>query len=199
MPGIDGERGQDRVDLVEEALAERVVVLGDLGRSRDLDALGRQLRRTSRKIAECSAMSSRTRGRAADELFGRRPAIRSVGDRAGLDLLAQAGDADLEELVEVAGEDGQEPRRSSRGLRSSRASWRTRALNSSHDSSRLRYGSSGLGFGARRGRGETTVGSGRALVAGLDGGHRASVDLRGAAGRTHAKVPGLAGEDSTSP
>ncbi len=37
--------------------------------------------------------------------------MRPSGDRAdlaGLDLLAQTGDPDLEELVEVAGEDGQE-------------------------------------------------------------------------------------------
>ncbi len=36
------------------------------------------------------------------------PAVGRAGDLAGLDLLAQAGDPDLEELVEVAGEDGQE-------------------------------------------------------------------------------------------
>ena len=36
------------------------------------------------------------------------PAVGRAGDLAGLDLLAQTGDPDLEELVEVAGEDGQE-------------------------------------------------------------------------------------------
>ena len=35
-------------------------------------------------------------------------AVGRAGDLARLDLLAQAGDADLEELVEVAREDGQE-------------------------------------------------------------------------------------------
>ena len=48
---------------------------------------------------------ARARGR---ELLLGGPAVGRAGDLAGLDLLAQAGDADLEELVEVAGEDGQE-------------------------------------------------------------------------------------------
>ena len=42
------------------------------------------------------------------ELLVGGPAVGRAGDLAGLDLLAQAGDADLEELVEVAREDGQE-------------------------------------------------------------------------------------------
>ena len=42
------------------------------------------------------------------ELLVGGPAVGRAGDLAGLDLLAQAGDADLEELVEVAGEDRQE-------------------------------------------------------------------------------------------
>ena len=44
-PGIDRERGQDREDLVEEALAERVVVLRDRRVVDDLDALGGELAR----------------------------------------------------------------------------------------------------------------------------------------------------------
>ena len=42
------------------------------------------------------------------ELLGGRPAVRRQRRRSGVHLLAQAGDADLEELVEVAGEDRQE-------------------------------------------------------------------------------------------
>ncbi len=42
------------------------------------------------------------------ELLGRGVAVGRPGDGTRLDLLAQAGDADLEELVEVAGEDGRE-------------------------------------------------------------------------------------------
>ena len=42
------------------------------------------------------------------QLLVRGPAVRRAGDLAGLHLLAQAGHPDLEELVEVAREDGQE-------------------------------------------------------------------------------------------
>ena len=42
------------------------------------------------------------------ELFSRRPTVRRARHGASLHLLAQAGDADLEELVEVAGEDRRE-------------------------------------------------------------------------------------------
>ena len=40
MAGVDRERREDREDLVEEALAERLVVLRDRGVVDDLDALG---------------------------------------------------------------------------------------------------------------------------------------------------------------
>ena len=65
-------------------------------------------RRTDTKIAEWSATSSRTRSRDGRQLLVGGPAVGRAGDLAGLDLLAQAGDPDLEELVEVAREDGQE-------------------------------------------------------------------------------------------
>src|SRR4051794_41637026 len=42
------------------------------------------------------------------ELFVGRPAIGRSSDLPCLDLLAQAGDSDLEEFVEVVGDDGQE-------------------------------------------------------------------------------------------
>ena len=117
VPGVDRERRQDREDLVEEALAQRGVVLRDLGVVDDLDALGGQRARgRSTKIAECSATSSRTRSRAAASCSaGVRPSG-ARGDGARLDLLAQAGDADLEELVEVAREDRQELRPLEQGI-----------------------------------------------------------------------------------
>ncbi len=109
MAGIDRERRQDREDLVEEALPERVVVLRDGRRSR-------RARCPRRRAPGGSTRRSRTwsAGELEDALPGGgelllgRPAVGRPGDLAGLDLLAQAGDADLEELVEVAGEDGQE-------------------------------------------------------------------------------------------
>ena len=109
MAGVDRERRQDREDLVEEPLAERVVVLRDRGVLDDLDALAR------RAPADVGPKIARVVGdELEDPLAGRRellaggPAVRRRATVAGLDLLAQAGDADLEELVEVAGEDRQE-------------------------------------------------------------------------------------------
>ena len=59
---------------------------------------------------------------------------------ARVDLVVQAGDADHEELVEVVRVDGaRTSRRSSSGTRGSSASSSTRSLNSSHESSRLKY------------------------------------------------------------
>ena len=59
---IDGERRQDRVDLVEEPLAERRVVLRDVGVVDDLDALGERARRGSR--VDRRLAPRRARGRA---------------------------------------------------------------------------------------------------------------------------------------
>ena len=50
-------------------------------------------------------MSSRHAGAGGLELLLGGPAVGRAGGLAGLGLLAQAGDADLEELVEVARED----------------------------------------------------------------------------------------------
>ncbi len=64
--------------------------------------------RSSMKIADWSAVELEDALARRGQLLGRRVAVGRAGDGAGLDLLAQAGDPDLEELVEVAGEDGQE-------------------------------------------------------------------------------------------
>ena len=53
-------------------------------------------------------MRWRTTGRMPLELLGRRQAVGRQPGRARGGLLAETGDADLEELVEVAGEDRQE-------------------------------------------------------------------------------------------
>ena len=108
MARIDRERREDREDLVEEALAERVVVLGDRGVVDQLDALRGERPADvdeDRRVVGDELEHALARG---GELFVGGPAVGRAGDLAGLDLLAQAGDADLEELVEVAGEDGQE-------------------------------------------------------------------------------------------
>ncbi len=108
MARIDRERGEDREDLVEEALAKGLVVLGDRGVVDELDALGGQrpadVDEDRRMVGDELEHALANGG----ELLVGGPAVGRAGDLAGLDLLAQAGHADLEELVEVAGEDGQE-------------------------------------------------------------------------------------------
>ena len=75
MAGIDRERREDRVDLVEESLAERSMVLGDRGVVDDLDAFAEQgmadlgVRRA--KLLD-ELQDARTGG---GDLLGRRPAI----------------------------------------------------------------------------------------------------------------------------
>ena len=72
------------------------------------------------------------------ERLGRRQPV-GRADRESCRLLAhQAGHADHEELVEVGGEDRAELHALEQRLLSSQARSRTRALNSTHDSSRLR-------------------------------------------------------------
>ena len=108
MARIDRERRQDREDLVEEALAERVVVLGDRGVVDELDPLGGERpadRDVDRRVVGDEVEDALAGG---GQLLVGGPAVGRAGDLAGLDLLAQAGDPDLEELVEVAGEDRQE-------------------------------------------------------------------------------------------
>ena len=108
VPGIHGQWREHREDLVEEALAECLVVLGDRRVVEQLDPLGGERapdRDVDRRVVRDELEDARAGGR--ELLLGGAP-IGRAGDLAGLDLLAQAGDADLEELVEVVGEDGQE-------------------------------------------------------------------------------------------
>src|SRR6185369_10382548 len=108
MAGVDGERGQDGIDLVDEPLPEGRVVLGDRVVADDLDA----------GVGEGLADVDPDRAVLGDELAdpdaGGRDLLRRgapVGRRRGRArraLLAAAGDPDLKELVEVVGEDRQE-------------------------------------------------------------------------------------------
>jgi hypothetical protein len=108
VTGVDRERREHGEDLVEEPLPQRLVVLGDGVVIDDRHALGGQ----------GLAQIEEDRGVLGDELehalarlrdlLGGRPSVRRAGDGTRLDLLAQPGDPDLEELIEVAGEDGRE-------------------------------------------------------------------------------------------
>ena len=108
MPGIDRERRQHRVDLGEEALAERGVMLGDLGVVDDLDALARQL------AAELAVRRRVLRDQVHDaapalgELLLRRRPIADRRHASEARRTPQARDPDLEELVEIRREDREE-------------------------------------------------------------------------------------------
>ena len=108
---IDRQRRQDREDLVQEALAQLELALRSLlvaarcGCLR-LGQLGRAT--PAYRSASARAWSCRTRSRMRVEDLGGRQAVGRRPGVAGGDLLLEARHADLEELVEVAGEDGQE-------------------------------------------------------------------------------------------
>ena len=108
MPGIHGEWRQDRIDLVQEALAQRLVMLGDGRVVDEFDALRRK--GTADVQVDPGVLAGQFEDARADdlELFLGRPAVGRTCRLARLDLLAQPRDADLEELVEVVGEDAQE-------------------------------------------------------------------------------------------
>src|SRR3954454_12725157 len=147
-------------------------------------------------MAECSSTSSRTRRRAASSCAaGLSP--------SGAPAIAPASTCWRSPAIRTWKNSSRLPAkmarnlaRSSNGLRSSRASWSTRALNSSQDSSRLMNGDSGRGLGTRRGRGGT---AGRA-DAGAPGSTAAIVPAQSSVGGFGPRVrrPCLAGEDSTS-
>ena len=109
--GVDRQRGQHREDaLVELLLEEREVRrVQRLDRAHDPDPLllerrhelgGEDVRRAGRQLLRALPDPL--------ELLGGRPAVGRTLDHAGLDLLLQARDPDLEELVEVVREDRDE-------------------------------------------------------------------------------------------
>ena len=108
MARVDRERREDGEDLLEEPLAERLVVLRDRGVVHDLDPLLGERRadveRDSRVVRD--QLEHPLADRCELVLGG--PAVRRQRGLARLDLLAQAGDPDLEELVEIAREDREE-------------------------------------------------------------------------------------------
>ena len=112
-------------------------------------------RRTDTKICEWSATRSRTRWRAAASCSS---AVRPSGERSTLPASTcwrRPATRTWKNSSRLPAKMARNLTRSSSGFRSSRASWRTRALNSSHDSSRLRYGKVAFARVARRWRGAT--------------------------------------------
>ena len=108
VAGVDRERGQDREDLVDEPLAQPGVVLGDLVVLDDRDPLVDERLADLRERRRVLGHEMPDERLDPLELLGRRQAVGRQPRRPGGRLLAQTGHADLEELVEVAGEDRQE-------------------------------------------------------------------------------------------
>ena len=108
VPRVDGERREDREDLVVEPAAERLVVLRDVVVVEDRDALGAQLLADPRPDRRVVRRQLPDADADLGQLLGRRHAVRRVVRGARLGLAPEAGHADLEELVQVGREDREE-------------------------------------------------------------------------------------------
>ena len=158
-------------------------------------------RRTSTKIAEWSATSAQDALAGRRQLLPGRPPVGRAGDGAGLDLLAQAGDADLEELVEVAGEDRQELDPLEEGV--SGVARLVEHARVELEPGELAVEVRELGLFRARLAGRVPVPTDGGAGSGLDGGHLeggapgGSVRAHASGGRVGMRL-GLAGEDSTA-
>jgi hypothetical protein len=110
VAGCDGERREDREDLLEVSLAQAGVVLRDLGVVDDGNALGGEA--GANLAEEPAVLGDQVLDAVADgrELLAGGPAVGGELRAGRGDLLHEPGDADLEELVEVGSEDRQELR-----------------------------------------------------------------------------------------
>ena len=109
-PGIDRQRGEHREDpLLERLDHELLVVVVELVPARQPDPVGGQRRDDAVEeealLAQHQALDPVAH---LEQLLARGAAVGRGGADPGRHLLLQAGDADLEELVEVLAEDGQE-------------------------------------------------------------------------------------------
>jgi hypothetical protein len=109
--GVEADRGQDRHHLAQEVGLDPVRLGGsEVGPAQEADALGREPRqdlRVEQLVLLGHQLVRLLRHLPEDEL--RVHAVGADDGSAGFDLGLQAGDADLEELVEVGGDDAQEP------------------------------------------------------------------------------------------
>ena len=111
VAGVDGQRGEHREDPLLEVLAEMVALPRfEVGDREQVDALGRQL---GLNLLEEQALllAAQLRGDLADlaELLGRGVPVEGALGELGGHPVGEARHADLEELVEVGGEDAQVP------------------------------------------------------------------------------------------
>jgi hypothetical protein len=107
---IDGERGEDGRDLgVEVVLGPGRFGFGELGGGAEVDVLFRE-EGNELLVPAAVLVVDEVVGGGADalELFAGRKAVEAEFGGAGVGLLDEAGDADLEELVEVGTDDREE-------------------------------------------------------------------------------------------
>ncbi len=112
VPGVDRQRGQDRIDLVLKNRSTKARSVGLSSSSRDpldsaLPELGHQL-----LVQQLILVRHQPVGPLLDpvKLLHRRQAVGGevLGLEPGVELLLQPGDPDFEELVEVGADDGEE-------------------------------------------------------------------------------------------
>ena len=140
-PEADGERREHREDLAPEALGELLALgAGDVVEADDADAVLGQ--RGAQVMLDAAVQAAGELDHALADLvdrLARRAPVGAARRDAGVDLVVQARDADHEELVEVGRVDRRRTSRARAAARSgSSASWSTRSLKSSHESSRLK-------------------------------------------------------------
>ena len=169
VPGVDRERRQDREDLVDEASGAARAGARGAPRSARCGCLARPaLRapcRTSTSARRCRIEHLATRPRRAS-LPRCRPSGASFEWPAAICCLRPATRT-WKNSSRLLAKIARKRTRSSSGLRSSSASYRTRALKSSQDSSRLMYGTAAGAVGRGRRRvagGRTAVMGGRCLA-----------------------------------
>ena len=109
MGRVDRQRRQHREDIVQEAVFQPDPVLrADIGRAQQHDPVRFQVLLELGPADLLVAGQGGNRLAQGGELFGRAQPILTGRHHAGLKLLAQAGDADHEELVEIVRRDREE-------------------------------------------------------------------------------------------
>ena len=110
MRGIDGQRGEDRIHLGAEVAAHPGELgAGELGPGLEDEVLALEGGQEMVAPAAVLLLDDRCHHEMdAAELFAGAEAVEAGVDDAGIHLLDEAGHADLEELVQVGADDGEE-------------------------------------------------------------------------------------------
>ena len=136
---VESQRREHRLDFLREIFGEPGVLCGvSVLRVDELDSVGCE-RREDQLIEQLVLIFDQCERALVNggQLLRHAHAVRPATERAEFQPLLQAGDANLEEFVEVRAGDPQKRMRSSNGNDSSCACASTRQLKSRNDSSRL--------------------------------------------------------------